>query len=163
VSAEDHAMISLRELIALYRIVEEVREVGEELKVGIDPEQLHELRRATADVAIAAGEAVALGDAAVSRVELSEARDETFFDRAQRYMIARIPAVVIGEAEDGELRRRRTDRIAHDAVEFANSLRDLPRAVVRLPFSTDEQIAAAELERAARGESRQGVLSVLRA
>jgi len=80
IAADDDAVIGLRELIALRRILEEVREVREQREIGVHSNELNSLRRARADVAVRAGQTVVAADVPPS-VESScpKARDETFF------------------------------------------------------------------------------------
>ena len=83
-ATEHDSPLSLIELVAPNRIVEEVAEVGKQAQVGVDPEELHVLHRVASEVTPSTREAVALGVAAVGPVDLAEPVDQTTGDRSQR-------------------------------------------------------------------------------
>ena len=160
VAADDDTVIGLRELVALRRIVEEVCEVREQREIGVHGKELNGLRRARADVAVRARQAVALRRAAVCRVELPEARDESFFDRAEWNLVARVPAIVIRQSKQREPRRRRTPGVPRQSAELPNALGNLPRSVVGFAFAADEEISASNGRRRSRREAHEIALSV---
>ena len=80
-----------------------------------------------ADVMPRAGEAVSLGVAAVGGVDLAEAVDELHSATARsRNLVARVPAVVVGHAEQREARRVALPRVAREAAELSDRLGEHP-------------------------------------
>ena len=96
VKTEDRTAVGLAELVAIHRIVEEVREVVEQGEgagdaIGLDPRCA-----LVVGAAPAARKTVAARFAAVVRVERAVTADQVLIDRALGDLIGRIPAVGIG-------------------------------------------------------------------
>ena len=104
-------------------VVEEKAEVGEQAQVGVDAEDLDVLHRAGPGVAPRAGEAVALGVAAVGGVDVAEAADQPAFTARSGDLVAGVPLVAVAHAEHRELRRAAVPGVSRHAAELPDPLR----------------------------------------
>src|SRR6185295_10240804 len=98
--AADEAVVRLLELIPALGIVEEEREVREQIEVVAEAEAAHFDRRVVSRSLPFERAAVARRIAAVSVVEATEAIDEAFVDRAERNLIGGVPHRAIAHAGD---------------------------------------------------------------
>ena len=141
IETAEGAAVELVELVAIDGIVEEVGEIVVELQVGA-----HDIG---AEIALAvfarmrkiAGQAEAAGDAAVGRIERAETADDALVDGALRDLIGRVPGVGISHRRQRQPVGRGALAVAHHAVELADIVRHVPRAVIFDALDGGEQRA----------------------
>ena len=155
-AAGDEAMIRLFDLIAVDGIVQEVREVREEVEVvadAVDRDVGHGVAAAPLPLA---GGAVAIRVAAVGRVDRAEPADDAVGDRRGRHLVGRIPPAVVSHRCQRQPVERVAARIADDPVQFLVVVGVRPRAVVVLRVERRQEAAAAAppaTRRRARGRT----------
>ena len=155
--AVDVAVVGLLELVAVHRIVEEVREVGEQIELVLEPVGRRLELAAGERRRIVERQAVALRLAAVAVVERAVAADEAVVDRALGDLVGRVPLAAVGHRGDAELAVADRHHVAQHRVALPEVVGHLPRTVVVQVFETVGEHAgarAAPSRRAARARSR---------
>ena len=98
--AGDEAVIDLLLLVAVDRIVEEEREVRDQVEVVAEAVGRDLGQRLVAAVLPLRADAVAIGVAAVGRVDRAEAVDQPVVDRALRRGFGGVPLAVVAHDRD---------------------------------------------------------------
>ena len=139
------ASLELLELIAVFRIVEEVGEVVEELHsvandIGGETGRVVRPRALPVERA-----AVAKGLAPVGLLDEPEPADQPAVDGALRNLVGRVPVVPVSQKRQRDAVAGVSLRVSDDAVVLVFVVRAHPRTVVPLPLERGEQIAGAAL------------------
>ena len=155
IEAVDGAAVELVELVAVDRVVEEIGEVVVELQRGADHIGIDVGLAEVARLRELARQAEPAGDAAVGRIERAE---------ADRSGPGRSRAARPGRSRSSDWRRpspvsvkpsvARALAVAQHAVELADVVRHVPRAVIGVRLERREQRAVADLGRAGRERRR---------
>ena len=146
----DRAAVGLAELIAIDGIVEEVGEIVEQAERRADHIGIDLALAVLARLRPIARQREAARGAAVGRVERAEPADHALIDRALRHLIGRIPAVGIGHRRQREAVGGGALAVAQHAVQLADIVRHVPRAVIFVGLEGCEQRALADRGRARR-------------
>src|SRR5690606_35653655 len=126
------APVPLADLIALERVVEEVREVGEQVEVVMDRVRVEPLTRVCPGTEIRRRDAEPAGLAAQRRIDRAQPLEEAVLHGAARDLIDRVPLVRVGHARDRQQAVSRTPGLSHEAAQLPEILRTLPWTVVQL-------------------------------
>ncbi|MNS56631.1 hypothetical protein D3C72_894940 [compost metagenome] len=139
VHAGHRAPLALLELVALFRIGKEIREVAVEFQLRADQVGVELEQPVVRALAHRVRQAVARGVAAIAGREAAETADLARFHGAQRHLVGGVPAVFIGHARHAEAVVRRALAVAQDAAIFTHVLRHVPGTVVAVHFQADQQ------------------------
>ena len=150
IDAHQLALVGLLELIAVVGIVQEVGEVIVQVERRVDEIARHLVGNAAFRAGPVCGQGVALGIAAVGRVDISEAADAAVEDGALRDLVGRVPGVGVGHGGNRQPVAGRALVVAQHAVVLAQRVGDLPRAVVAFELEGAGQRAATRGHRSRR-------------
>src|SRR4051794_37306527 len=134
----------LMELIAVERIVQEVREVVPEIERTLDGVEIKLRRPCLIRLRPAAGQRKPIGISSISRIERAVQADLAGSNCARWDLVGRIPLARIRHARDREAVLGSASAVAHYCIELTQVIRVIPRAVVGSRFSGDKQRAIAD-------------------
>ena len=144
VDAANGAPIGLIDLIATRGVIEEVREVREQIQVVLHRECINGELALSLRSCPSHRQALTLRVAAEGGIDLSESSDRAGGHGARGNLVGGIPAVRVAQCQHGELVAGSRPGPTCQPAEFAQSLRLLPRAIVALGFAADKPPTAAD-------------------
>src|SRR6266436_4544425 len=144
VDTAENAVVVLVKLIAVDGITEKIGEIVPEVERTLDDVEIGLGGTALVGVRPAPRQREAIGISAIAGIERAIKADLAGSDSARWNLIGGIPLVRIGHPGQREAVLGRALAVAHHAVEFAQAVGILPRAVVGVGFARDQQRAVTE-------------------
>src|SRR5690606_10869342 len=159
-SAKDAPVVALLELIAIDRIVEPIREIGEKLEVVVDRIGVGLQPPAAERLAPAAGDAEARSLAAERRVDRAKRREDPCVDRASRNLVCRAPVRIVCHERYVEASLVVAMRITHERVAPIEPFTDVgPRTVVAMRLHRVNEVTGRDGRTAGRERPEIAVLA----